>query len=252
MATITVRISDSTRDALLARAAEEHQSLSDFVRDRLEDAVFRHRDDDEEEGGGLAPSSMSVTERHTLALLHRILGRVLPDDAGDDDGDLEYQLKRAAVLEQGFTKEYWTEFLQVRPELSAQQCSFVMDVLDLFRFAKQSIKALRSEGTTVEEGLERALTFKGFDHNNPVEHHMSTYVTHLVKQGKWVEQESFVLGEERGNSHQRMTEIYSRMLTAYREVKQQQGPSFYDRESFVLNEDELRQIAAARIHPSNR
>ena len=251
MATITVRIDDDTRDALQAKADEERKTLSDFVRARLQDAIFDYRVEPRASGDGLEPNSMTALERHTLALLHRILGRVLPEDANDVDGDEEYQLERAKVLERGFTKEYWIEFAGLRPELTARQCEFVMDVLDMFRIALYSLNELREKGTEVDEALQRSLSFSGFDHNDPLESQMSDYVRFLLKDDKWSEQKEFVLRRERGNSHHRMIDVYSRMLTEYREVKQQR-PQRSDRKSYLLAKDELHQVAAAMIHPSNR
>jgi len=249
MATLTVRIDDSVRDALQAKAEEERQTLSDFVRDRLQDAVFQFRDEASTKEG-LEPDSITAMDRHMLALLHRILGRVLPEDSNDVDGDLDYQLERAKVLENGFVKEYWVEFAGIRPELNARHCEFVMDVLDMFRITLYSINALREQGKLIDDSLIKALAFKGFDHNDDVENQMSDYVRFLVEDEKWTEQKEFVLGRERGNSHHPMMDVYSRMLTAYREVKQSRprtGPRAY-----LLTEEALEQIAAARVHPSNR
>jgi uncharacterized protein YfbU (UPF0304 family) len=250
MATITVRVDDAVRDALQAKAEEERQTLSDFVRNRLQDAVFGFREQ-ELDKEGLEPDSLSPLDRHTLALLHRILGRVLPEDANDVDGDRDYQLERAKVLERGFTKEYWIEFAGIRPELNARQCAFVMDVLDMFRIALYSLNNLREKGTDTEDSLAHTLTFQGFDHNDKLESQMSDYVRFLVKDEKWVEQEEFVLGPERGNSHHQMVNVYSRMLTAYREVKQGR-PRSAGPKAYLLSQEELTKIAAAAVHPSNR
>lgn len=250
MATITVRLSDDTRDALQAKADAERQTLSDFVRSRLEDAVFVYADRPK---GDVAfkPESLDPMQRHTLALLHRILARVLPADSAETDGDTDYQLERAKVLERGFTGEYSTEFAGLREELTPRQCEFVMDVLDMFRIALYSINQLREDGAEVDNTLREDLTFRGFDHNDPLEYQMSEYVRYLVKNEKWEEQAEFVLGRERGNSHHLTAETYSRMLTAYREVKQSR-PRSYARNSYLLSADELRLIAEARIHPSRR
>jgi uncharacterized protein YfbU (UPF0304 family) len=249
LASITVRIDDAVRDVLQAKAEDERQTLSDFIRDRLQDAVFEFRDG-EQSREGLEPETLTALDRHMLALLHRILGRVLPEDANDVDGDLDYQLERAKVLERGFTKEYWIEFAGIRPELNARRCAFVMDVLDMFRIALYSINDLREKGTLFDDSLKHDLTFQGFDHNDEVENQMSDYVRFLVKGDKWTEQEEFVLGRERGNSHHPMADVYSRMLTAYREVKQSRPRT--DPRAYLLTEKDLARIAAARIHPSNR
>lgn len=254
MATITVRISDSVRDALQTKASEEQQTLSDFVRNRLEDAVFDFRQDEKDGTNSrkdLAPGSLSLVERQTLALLHRILGRVLPEDSNDTDGDKEYQLDRAKVLEQGFTKEYSTEFIGVEAELSGQQCDFVMDVLDMFRIAAYSLIELKQDGVEIDSSLEKSLQFFGFDHNDSLEAQMSDYVRFLVKSGKWLEQEEFILGPERGNSYGPSVPVYSRMLSEYRQIKQKQTRRS-ELKSYLLNENELRKLAGARVHPSRR
>lgn len=253
MATITVRIDDETRDALQAKANEERQTLSDYVRDRLHDAVFSFRKQEEvKNSGGLEPRSMSALDRHTLALLHRILARVMPEDSNDVDGDTAYQLERAKVLEHGYTSEYWIEFAGLRPELTARHSEFVKDVLDMFRIALYSIKELREHGVEIDESLERDMTFEGFDHNDLLEGQMADYVAFLVEDGKWEEQKELVLGSDRGNSHHQTLEVYSRMLTEYREVKQNPARKSGGSKSYLLKEDELRKIAAARIHPSRR
>lgn len=252
MATITVRIDDATRDALQAKAEEQRQSLSDFVRDRLNDAVFGFRSEEEPKAsGGLEPESMTAYERHQLALLHRVLARVLPEDANDVDGDKEYQLERAKVLERGYTSEYWVEFAGIQPELNARHCDFVNDVLELFRAALASMAELRKQGTEIDESLERALKFEGFDHNDRLENQMANYVQFLVEDDKWLEQTEVVSGPDRGNSHHQMLPVYSRMLTEFREVKQNPARKS-GRKSYLLSEEELRKIAAARVHPSRR
>lgn len=254
MATITVRVDNEVRDALQAKAEEARQTLSEFVRDRLQDAVFNFRDDKvskKSRGDDLEPDSLSALDRHTLALLHRILGRVLPEDESDVDGDKDYQLERAKVLERGFTKEYSMEFLGIEPELSPRHCDFVLDVLQMFRIALHSINELQKQGVEVDDSLREALTFDGFDHNDLIENQMSDYVRFLVESGKWAEQKDFVLGSEYGNSYHQVIPSYSRMLTEYREVKQRRTRSAGLR-SYILNEVELRRIAAVRVHPSER
>lgn len=253
MATISIRVDDSMRDALQAKAEAKRQSLSDFVRDRLQDAIFNFREESPNNDPykeGLEPDSLTPLERHTLSLLHRILGRVLPADSNDVDGDLDYQLERAKVLEEGFTMEYWTEFAGMRPELDARQCAFVMDVLDMFRIALYSMNELQKEGEVVDDSLRRSLTFEGFDHNHKLESQLSEYVQFLVQDDKWTEQKEFVLGPERGNSHHQMADVYSRMLTAYREAKQSRPKT--GRKAYLLGEDDLAKMAAARVHPSRR
>lgn len=247
MATITVRIPDQTRDALQEKAEAAHQTLSDFVRDHLQDAVNESPERTERRPSRRI-ETLTLVDRQTLALLHRILARVLPDDANDEDGDETYQIERASVLEQGFAGEYSTEFQVLSEELSIAQCEFVVDVLGMFQIAKWSIEALSEEDGQLTDDQLYALTFHGFDFNDPTEGHMGVYVRHLVTEDRWAEQMDFVHQGERGNSHMPMRAAYSRMLAEYR--NREQRP--LARRSGLLTKVELEQLAAAAIHPDNR
>jgi uncharacterized protein YfbU (UPF0304 family) len=143
------------------------------------------------------------------------------------------------------------EFIRIQAELNPRHCEFAMDVLDLFRIALYSLEDLRKQGVTVDEPLKRARTFDGFDHNHHTEAQMSDYARFLVEDDKWAEQKDFILGRERGNSHHQTIPTYSRMLTAYREVKQNRRHGTGLR-SYLLSEEELGTVQAARVHPSSR
>ena len=248
MATLTIRLDDQTRDDLQAAAHSEGQTLSEFVRARLEDAVhdFGGQSSDVPK---TAMETLSTRDRHMLALLHRILGRVLPEDANGTDGDKDYQLERAEVLESGFTTEYWAEFAGLQPELSMKDGKFVMDVLDMFRVTRYSIDRLDTEEETpLQDSTRDALDFRGFDRNDELERQMADYVAYLVTDDRWTEQKDYVLGPRRGNSHRKMIPIYSRMLSRYRMVRETRGRSGGIGSS-LLSSDELEQIAAAVSHP---
>lgn len=247
MPTITVRVTDEVRDGLQKLAEAERITLSDYVRNTLQNSIHQanERERKPEHDG---PTSLTRMERHAFSLLHRILGRVLPPDANDVDGDAEYQLRLAKVLEQGFTAEYWTEFSGLRPELSRYDSEFVADTLDMFRALQGSLDALEEAGINVDEDLKRRLKFSGFDRNDPLESQMADYVRFLVEDERWEEQAAFVLGREKGNSHMRMISTYSRMLTEYREIRQAK-PRAFTRESYLLTEPELRRMEHASLHP---
>lgn len=249
MATITVRLDDEIRDAAQKRAAEGGVTISDFVRDLIREAVVELRDGDDLDG--YVPDTLSPKERHTLSLLHRILARVLPEGESDVDGDKAYQLERARVLEDGFTLEYWTEFAGIGNELSKRDSERVMDILELFRIAQDSIARLREEGVDVPDALAESLQYQGFDFNDALETKMAAYVRHMVDDGRWEEQVSFVKGRTGGNSHARLLDVYLRMLAEYRRIRARRRPSAGVRD-YLLSLDELDAIAAERVHPDNR
>lgn len=250
MAVLNIRIEDRVRDELRELADAEGLSLSEYVRDLIMAAIVPVRER-EDHGDLAAPESMTISERQTMAMLHRILARVLPEDANEDDGDAAYQLNRARVIEEGFTGEYWREVAGFRTELSRHDCDRVLDMLDMFRVITYSIRHLRSDGISVSDSVEYALEFQGFDHNDGLEGHMASYVEHLMADGRWSELREQVERNDNGNSHHRILEVYMRMLAEYRRIRDARGRGL-GRDNYFLSEDDLQQIADARVHPSHR
>ena len=248
MATITVRVDDDTRDALQEKAQDQGVSLSDMVRGLLREAVVPVRSADHLDS--FSPDTLPASERQVLALLHRILARVLPADANEVDGDLAYQLKRARVLEEGYTKEYDTEFIGIQKELSPRDCARVMDILDMFRIIDYSIDHLAKEGTPLDAAMAEDLRYQGFDLNDALEGQMAEYVRFLVEGGRWTERLQFIQATNGGNSHMSTLDLYLRMLAEYRRIKD--GRRRLDLTDYLLGADELQRLALSMTHPSHR
>jgi uncharacterized protein YfbU (UPF0304 family) len=252
MAVLNVRVDDHIRDRLKEMADAEGVTLSEYVRDLVLAAVVPVYEADAKHGDQPAPESLRTTDRQVLSLLHRILARVLPDDANDVDGDQAYQLERAQVLEEGFTAEYWVEVAGFRTELSKRDCDRVSDILQMFRIITYSLGDLDKADTPVDAGLASALQFMGFDHNDPLESHMATYVEYQMRGGdRWTELKPQVERHDGGNSHALMLDTYSRMLAEYRRIMDGRNRGFGPRD-YLLTLEELQQIADARVHPSHR
>jgi uncharacterized protein YfbU (UPF0304 family) len=251
IAVLNIRVEDRIRDQLKEMADTEGVTLSEYVRDLLMAAVIPVYERPVQHGDESAPESMRIVDRQMLSMLHRILARVLPEDANDVDGDTDYQLERARVIELGFTGEYWKEVARFRTELSKRDCDRVLDILDMFRVITFSIKRLEEQGTTVDEDAAYGLEFQGFDHNDGLESHMASYVEHLMADGRWGELQPQLKRNDDGNSHHRVLDTYMRMLAEHRRIMDARGRGFR-RDDYLLSLDELEQIAAARIHPSNR
>lgn len=251
MAVLNIRVEDRIRDQLKEMADNEGVTLSEYVRDLIMEAMVpvyeqavKHSDEPPQE-------SLRIFDRQVLSLLHRILGRVLPPEANDIDGNLEYQLRRAQILESGYTGEYWFETAGFRTELSQRDCGRVKDILDMFRMITYSIKHLEEDGLNIDEKLKGSLEFVGFDHNDALEGHMADYVEFLMSDDLWSELKPQLKRNDEGNSHRRVLDIYMRMLAEYRRLIDDHRRGFA-RDSYLLSFEELQQIAKARIHPSNR
>lgn len=251
MAVLNVRVDDHVRDQLKQMADAEGVTLSEYVRDLLLEAVIPVSETEVKHGDEPAPESLRTIDRQVLSLLHRILARVLPADANDVDGDMEYQLERAKILEQGFAGEYWREVAGFSTELSKRDCGRVSDILQMFRIITFSIDHLKQGDTPADKELTLGLQFRGFDHNDALEGHMAAYVEHQMRDDRWSELKPQVERNDRGNSHSRMLDTYMRMLAEYRRIMDSRKRGF-DRHDYLLTLDELQQIDDASVHPSNR
>ena len=254
MAVLNVRVDDDVRDHLKEMADAEGVSLSEYVRNLLLAAVVPVYEQQSKPGEEPAPESIRIIDRKVLSMLHRILARVLPEDANDDDGNLKYQLERAKVLEEGFTGEYWMEVAGFSTELSRRDCGRVSDILQMFRIITYSIEDLRKNGSLVSKDLAFQLEFRGFDHNDALEGQMADYVEYqMLDQDHWTELRPQIKRNDSGNSHSLMLGTYLRMLTEYRRIKdsRRRGSDFGQR-SYLLTADERQLVADAQVHPSNR
>lgn len=181
---------------------------------------------DRPERDGYVPDSLSAKDRHVFSLLHRILGRVLPEDENDVDGDKDYQLDRARVLEAGLTQEYWVESAGIANELSKRDSQRVMDILDMFRIAGFGVTELQKQGISVPSELTSTLRYQGFDFNDELEGKMGSYVEYLVNKGRWQEHAGFINSHDGGNSHACILVAYMRMLAEYRRIRERRRPEW--------------------------
>lgn len=252
MAVLNIRVDDRVRDQLRELANDHGVTTSEYIRGLLMEAVVPVFEREVGHGDEPPAESMRIVDRQALSLLHRILGRVLPEDGNDVDGDLEYQLMRAKILEEGYTGEYWYETAGFRTELSKRDCSRVSDILQMYRILTYSISDLEKQGTPVPKDLAHQLEFRGFDHNDALEGHMASYVEFLMSDGeRWTELQPQLERNDRGNSHMPMLDTYLRMLSEFRRNmdSRKRGVRRLD---YLLSLEELKRIADARVHPSDR
>lgn len=249
MAIINVRVDDELHEALRLLADQQGESLSVVIREALLATVSPVALDvntAKKPGDEPAPESLSFIERKMLSMLHRISGAL----EGDDD-DRTHHIISARVLESGFVGEYWREAAGFSTELSSRDSRQVVEILDMFRILAFSLRHLEEQGVGTTADLHRALKFRGFDHNDPLEGQMASYVRLLMEDERWPELLPDVQASDNGNSHMPILNVYTRMLAAFRPIW---APRLrdYGRDSYLLTVAELEQIAAARIHPSHR
>ena len=246
MAAITLRLDDEVRDQLEALANTRGDTLSDVIRSAIDSLLDRDRGTDY----GQTPASLTPVERKQLSMLHRILARLLPEDANEEDGDPQYQFDRARALEAGWVTEYDMEFVQIEPELSRQECRLVMDILDMFRFLQESLSRLsEAEAATLGEHAEHLLMFQGFDENDRRESRLLYYARSLIEQGKWsMHAEAFDGKHEHGNSHAPLLGFYLRLLARFTPIWRglvADARWFSRDERYLLTPEQLMQVLEA-------
>lgn len=250
---MTLRLDERVHAELTAIARAQGTNLSDLARRTLGNLLVQSGSESEDARTGQAPvpSSLTTVERHQLALLHRILARLV--DGEGDDGDAAEQLERASILEKGFAEQYDDVFIAIQTEMSRRDTGLVMDVLDMFRSLELSYERLSPEARNgLGAEVEETIRFGGFDLNHRRESRLLAFARHLIDQGKW---ESLAIyfdkGHDRGNSHHPMVAVYERMLEEFNPIWRDKVRSgTWD--SFELTAAEIRRIADAAVHPTNR
>lgn len=251
---LTLRLDDRSYDELTAIARANGTSLSETARTALL-GLLNRPDDDSDDGAFIdVPNALTTVERTELALLHRILARLVDDKS--DEGDFASQIAQAEILERGYVAEYGDIFGVLDPELSRRESGLVMDILDMFTQLEWSYGKLRdADRTALGEWAEEAAQFSGFDANHRLEGRLLTYARHLIERGKWKTLAGhFDVTNDHGNSHYPTIEKYERMLEEFNPIwrdKLRNLPSG-GRESRLLTAAEIRQVIGAAIHPDKR
>ena len=249
MAVLNIRIDDHVRDALREAADGEGVTLSEYVREVLRESVLPVWEPSEARAGDEpAPETLRFIDRKMLSMLHRILARVLPEDSNEEDGRRDDQLGYARILEQGFTGEYWLEAAGFATELPKRDSLRVIEILEMFRIITFSLSEHERRGESV---TLQGLSYRGFDHNDPLEGQMAEYVQHLVDHDRWSELRGPIADNDNGNSHMQMLDVYTRMLTEYRRIMDSRQRR-YSKDEYLLSPTELKAIAESRVHPSHR
>jgi uncharacterized protein YfbU (UPF0304 family) len=238
--TVSIRIPDDIKNELEELAIGKGASVSELVRDAIEARLGRDLAPMQ-----TAPSSIPKRDRLILSLLHEILAVL----ASNDESEAEHHESMAHILQHGYTGEYFEEFTSIHDELSPGDCSLVNDILEMFGVIRRSVDEVGIDAVEAnDEQAKRALAFRGFDFNHPLEGRMAAYCRFMIDHGRWTDfAEDFDDRHERGNSHMAMLESYRRMLTAFR-------PTWDDilrgdtrgRPEYTLTAQELTELVRAR------
>jgi uncharacterized protein len=244
MATIAMRIDDHTRDEVEAIARARGVSVSELLRSAIDVLLGRDIDLPRQD----VPTSLTMVERRLLAMQHEILSRLDADDAYE----VARHKQRIEALDRGFTAEYGEEFIALQPEMSRRDCALVWDILDMFRNLKISVERIGVDKVAaLDKHAARALTFRGFDLQDPHESRLLGYARFLVSTDRWEDlAEHLDAKHEHGNSHSPMLATYMRMLGAFQPIWKSKLGRGFDPDALLLTQDELAAVLAAWPYPS--
>ena len=149
---------------------------------------------------------LDIKERLALSYQLKILERLYPEDK-------EYYANHRKAIEDGYELHYeWiTEHLS--EGLTSEQCSFVLEVLEMYAALYYSfIKLLNPTRLN-----EKSVVFPGFDGNNEIM--FMAYTKYFIED---LDRFNEIRETTNGyyNSHSKMIPKYKKMLVKYREYKQ--------------------------------
>lgn len=149
---------------------------------------------------------LDIKERLTLSYQLKILEKLYPEDK-------EYYAKHRKAIEDGYELHYdWiTEHLS--EGLTSEECTFVLDVLDMYAAFHYSFRQLKNPTKLTE----KSVVFPGFDGNN--ETMFMAYTKYFIED---LDRFNEIRETTNGyyNSHSRMIPKYRNMLAKYKEYKQ--------------------------------
>ena len=215
MATIALRVEDDVRDQLIALAELHDLTLSDLIRESIDQLLGR----DVPKRRGVVPASLTAVQRRRLALLER-----------------------------GYVAEYGDEFAGIEPEMPFPEAELLWDILDMFTMLEVSIDKLsKSDRAQLGKSSISWLTFGGFDLADDREGDLLIYARFLLSTGRWTNLGAyFDDAHERGHSHHRTLPGYLSLLEVYRPMKAARSGSLRPSD-YLLTKEELVQLAETPV-----
>lgn len=223
MAQFTITLPDELEEEVRSTVANDnYSSVSDFVRDAIKEKLSE---------------KPKYWERviTTLVLENNKMLQALTGGKEVEEDELLSALKR------GYSSNYFDiESIAARDELPREGADFVMDVLEMYATLQRACEAHRMDKIVQDEVM-----FEGFDGN--AGDGFLGYTNFLVDNGRF----AYVKPLDKTphlNSHSPVNDVYRRMLSAYKRIK-----NSHDRFGMKpLSPEEVQEIIAERIHPQYR
>jgi uncharacterized protein YfbU (UPF0304 family) len=145
---------------------------------------------------------LSKKDRVLLINQYRILAAL------DKDNSDHYE-ELIGILENGYEIFYSMLDQWISDDMPTEEGKFVLDTLDLYRAIENTKRSTKNS----ELMSHPYALFRGFDGNNETEY-MGFCRFLIEKQGKFQEQQQYLIENDNFNSHSPMIDKYKRMLAA--------------------------------------
>lgn len=149
---------------------------------------------------------LSKKDRVLLINQYRILAAL-------DKGGSDHYEELIEILENGYEIFYKMLDQWISDDMPTEEGKFVLDILDLYRAIENTKRSTKSQ----ELMAHPFAVFMGFDGNNETEY-MGFCRFLIERQGKFQEQQQYLIKNDNLNSHASMVDKYRRMLAAAKGV----------------------------------
>lgn len=162
MVGISIRLEDQLKERLDEVAAKQNTSISEIIRDALEEKLKIA--DRKHESTSSLPSR---NERLMLSNQYEILSILDPESAAS-------HRKKKKIIQDGYSLNYGWMTNYIEPEVSKKTCVEVLRILDMYSALGDSLYRLDNKDGISEEDV----SFSGFDGNNETD--LMAYAKFLI------------------------------------------------------------------------
>ncbi|WP_411749393.1 YfbU family protein [Serratia marcescens] len=150
--------------------------------------------------------SLSKKEKIVLINQYRILSKLFPEESS-------HYSELISILQNGYSIFYSQLEQWIDDDMPMDKSKLVLNILDLYRIIEDT-KRRTKDSTLIKHHYSY---FQGFDGNNESECLSFSHFL-IKKQGKFSEQQDYLIKNDNLNSHMEMSEKYKAMLGKWESI----------------------------------
>lgn len=149
---------------------------------------------------------LSKKDRIFLINQYKILAALYPDES-------KHYEELISILDNGYQIFYSMVDEWVSEDMPEAEGRFVLDILNIYRIIEDIKRSSNNRNISDHDNS----FFRGFDGNNETEY-MAFARFLVIEQGKFIEQEAYLVKNDNMNSHSPMVENYKAMVQAWKSL----------------------------------